>query len=153
MFQLATTIPDHITLAEPESVAPWVVLGIAVLIVGIIMCARIYWDGPPGAKIPIRFRIAASIGAILIVSTVASFFVTSSIAGDRSERWDAEVADWLVGSHSLVFEPGALNDWRNYPFRSVTAVHEDKELVEVTLKNGPNDTLFLTSIEPQPATD
>jgi hypothetical protein len=151
MFQLATTIPDHITLAEPESVTPWVVLGIVVLIVGIIMCARSYWDGPPGTKIPIRFRIAAGIGGILIVSTVASFFVISSIADDRSQRWDSEVAGWLTGSHALVFEPGALNHWRNYPIRSVTAVHDDRELVEVTLKNGPNDTIFLTNIEPEPA--
>lgn len=152
MFQLAT-IPDHITLAEPESVSLWVFLGICVLIAGIIMCALSYWEGAPYKKTPIRFRIAASIGAILIVSAVASFFVSSSVADDRGERWDTEVAGWLESSHSLVFEPGALNHWRNYPIRSVTAVHDDKELVDVTLKNGPNDTLFLTSIEPQPATD
>lgn len=149
MFQFST--PDHITMIEPATAWLWVLLSVLALIAGLIAAmfsapSRTwnyeYVPGYPRVMWP-----ALILSALAVVSIIISGTVTSN----AYSRWSSSAAQHLEDELSLVVNAGDVKKLIGHnEIVEIDAVHND-DLVTVTLKNGPANTIWVLNIEPVPA--
>jgi hypothetical protein len=148
MFQFST--PDHITMIEPATAWPWVLLSVLALIAGLITAMfsapSRTWDyeitpGHPRVMWPALIISALAVASIIISGTVTS---------NAYSRWSSSAAQHLEDELSLVVDAGDVKDLTMLcDTVEIRAVHEE-DLVTVTLENGPSNTIWITNIEPAP---
>lgn len=140
MYQFAA-FNDHITMDGPASAWPWICLSAAILIVVaaiLYIPAELFWTRVD--------KTVASLGVVALIALVGSIVVTvnANMVGN------ADVVKWLETEHSLVVDTGDVNNFRAYSYeREIPAVRDAEDLVMITLKHGPGDTVFLTDVEPK----